>query len=515
MEVLLNITVGSILKDENNEYKLMEVIGHGGFGIVYKAERTSDSEAFAIKTLMSSFESKETFNSFMNEIKLTTELSSKNIIRYIYAHDGSTYPELPPYIIMEYAEDGSLTDFISIQSKLLSNEELLNVFGQLINGMEAINSRLVHRDIKPDNILISNGTYKITDFGLSKFAIESTRSQTFKGFGTVRYIAPEAWKNEKNFIQMDIYSMGIVFYQLATLRYPYEVDHELDIAGWRDLHLFSQPIDPKKKNPELNSTIASVITKMLNKPLTERFNNWAEIKAFLSKVDSQPSENTRIIDIMIEKRRAADAKKHKEIAESTRRHEINIKKCKLVEYQFEKDIIDKLKGLLVDFNLKYPDGDIKISKKNNTVYSGLNMKLGYSIRTLSGKSISIELVTIIEDDFYREVKYRDFGDIITKTELKIPTYKSKRIMAWGIVKAIDGKGFNILLLENENDDYGSWIILSNTVSGLARLSRIEPFGFEFNEIEKELGFVSMTHIYNSQEITFDPQFIFEFLANYC
>lgn len=83
--------------------------------------------------------------------------------------------------------------------------------------MIAINAELVHRDIKPENILVSNDVLKISDFGLAKIASESTRTMSFKGYGTIPYIAPEAWNSDKNTIQMDIYSMGIVFYELATL----------------------------------------------------------------------------------------------------------------------------------------------------------------------------------------------------------------------------------------------------------------------------------------------------------
>ena len=93
------------------------------------------------------------------------------------------------------------------------------MFLQLASGMKHINSILVHRDIKPDNILIVDDVLKITDFGLAKYAEATTRSVTFKGYGTKEYCAPEVCKNEKNTIYMDIYSMGIVFYEIATLKY--------------------------------------------------------------------------------------------------------------------------------------------------------------------------------------------------------------------------------------------------------------------------------------------------------
>lgn len=119
--------------------------------------------------------------------------------------------------------DGTLTSLIENQKKTGVQFEkafLLNVFAQLAEGMREISKFLVHRDIKPDNILICNGKMKISDFGLSKLAGENTRTLTFKGYGSTKYVAPEAWNNDKNTIQMDIYSMGIVFYELAFYLFP-------------------------------------------------------------------------------------------------------------------------------------------------------------------------------------------------------------------------------------------------------------------------------------------------------
>ncbi|WP_277669087.1 serine/threonine-protein kinase [Caproiciproducens galactitolivorans] len=215
------VTEGTKLFDEsNNSYIIDSVIGHGGFGIVYKAYRESDKKPFAIKTMLSSFESEQDYFSFKNEVKSAIEINSEYVINYEYVHDGNVFNKLPPYIIMEFANQGTLTNLFNVhvrKGEFFTNSELKEVFNQLAVGMLEINKKLVHRDIKMDNILLSNEKVKISDFGLSKFVNESTRTMTFKGYGSVLYVAPEAWKNEKNTIQMDIYSMGIVFYQLESV----------------------------------------------------------------------------------------------------------------------------------------------------------------------------------------------------------------------------------------------------------------------------------------------------------
>lgn len=175
-----------IYDSENNEYKVIEPLGNGAFGYVYKVQKQSDNSIWALKTLPSNFPSQEQLQAFINESSMAINVNGENAVKYIYIYDGSTYPQLPPYIIMEFANGGTLFDLIEKAKKkgeFFSNSELLNYYNQLINGMEQINSVLVHRDIKPDNILLKEGVIKISDFGLSKIIHDSTRQLTFKGFG--------------------------------------------------------------------------------------------------------------------------------------------------------------------------------------------------------------------------------------------------------------------------------------------------------------------------------------------
>ena len=256
-----------IIDDKENEYKVIEFVGNGSFGNVYRIENVKNNKQFALKTLMAPIADETSLKAFINEGNLATKIHHENVIRYHYFHDGSQSPDMPPYIIMDYADGGTL--YFAIQEhistgKNFENQELLELFTQLINGMEAINDCLVHRDIKPDNILIMNNKIKITDFGLSKIVQESTRKSTFKGFGCIQYMAPEGWTLDKNTVQMDIYSMGFVFYELATLNFPLEVGSN-DIQDWRDAHLFqnAKPVD--HRNPKISPVISQIITKMIRK----------------------------------------------------------------------------------------------------------------------------------------------------------------------------------------------------------------------------------------------------------
>ena len=129
------------------------------------------------------------------------------------------------YLVREYIDGMSLAQMV-LQKGGISEAEICRISRKICQTavqFQNPDEPMIHRDIKPENILICDGICKITDFGLAKVASESTRTMSFKGYGTLQYIAPEAWKSEKNTIQMDIYSMGIVFYELALLDYPYDI----------------------------------------------------------------------------------------------------------------------------------------------------------------------------------------------------------------------------------------------------------------------------------------------------
>jgi eukaryotic-like serine/threonine-protein kinase len=250
-ETRMIILIGSSIFDhEGNSYEIIQRIGEGAFGVVFKARVKSSGEVFAVKTLQTSYADKATFDAFAHEGKLASNIRHKNVIQYIYFHDGSTHVNLSPYIIMEWAEGGTLYSLMERKkssNSQFANDELMGMFSQLIEGMEAINSKLIHRDIKPDNILISHGTLKISDFGLCKVVSDATRTSTLKGMGCIPYMAPEAWKSEKNTIAMDIYSMGIVFYQLATAQHPLRVERN-DAISWERVHLYQNPVLPNTIN---------------------------------------------------------------------------------------------------------------------------------------------------------------------------------------------------------------------------------------------------------------------------
>lgn len=489
------ITKGSkIYDDQNSTYVVEELIGNGGFSKVFRIKKEENGEYYALKSFSSEFENEDELNSFRNEISKAMQVKNENVVEYKFFNDGEKIPELPPYIIMEYCNGGSLENYIKnvLESgQGLSNEEIKNILLQLIDGMEKINEKVVHRDIKLQNILLTNGIIKISDFGISKNIDDSTRTMTFKGYGTKEYIAPEAWRMEKNTKKMDIYSMGIVFYQVVTLsRYPYDIKNG-KIEEYRNAHLYGSVIRPSKYNSNLELTIETIILKMLEKEPNKRFDDWREIRDLINI--EVPNKNSRaILDKIIKKRILIDEENRKVKIEETKKLEAINEKKKLISYSVYTNLYQPIKEFVDDFNKLYASGKMWISDYNVSV----NRMNEVNVTTLSSKKIHVIIKSIIDEVFEEELRDPFLGNYYKKTYR--PKLQDKEILAWGAIYFDNQMSYNLVLVEDEESMYGKWYQIKNRNNALYRTPRLpEPFAFEFNEIEDELGKINAMHIYTS------------------
>src|ERR1700720_4792641 len=155
------VTGTRIFGPEDSEYVVQEFVGRGSFGTVYKVQESATGKLFAVKTVSAGSQSETDAATFLNEGTLAVGIRHPNVIEYNYFHDGARHKPLPPYILMQYADGGSLAALLlQAQStqKPFSKDSLLEMFRQLASGMQAINAVIVHRDIKPANILIHQNT---------------------------------------------------------------------------------------------------------------------------------------------------------------------------------------------------------------------------------------------------------------------------------------------------------------------------------------------------------------------
>ncbi len=506
------LTVGAIIKDDQGrQYILDELLGSGGFGSVFKAHR-DDGSIYAVKALLPAFNDDKAYLSFKNEIAQSLLVESDNVIKYTYAHDGERYPNLPPYIIMEYANGGTLRDLLDTrQPAFFDMSTLVGYYRQLASGMLAISKNLVHRDIKPENILVADGELKISDFGLSKIAGESTRTLTFKGYGTAKYVAPEAWKNDNNTIQMDIYSMGIVFYELATLQYPYDISSIRDPLGMRDVHLFQTAKAPSAINHDLPANIIAIIMRMMEKSVHRRFNNWEDIIAALEIKDMPQGSMSSLINKAMEHRNEADLNWQKRHATEEKQKTEKQNRIRLVESQYEADILNPIEEFVNGFNAQYAGhGNFSVKKAS---HFDLSRTVGTTITLPSARQVKIDGEVVFKENYTRERRLDPFFDDgrIVK-ENYIPQCDGRNVMFWAQVSDYNGLGFNILLLESKDDIYGEWFVLESESNGLSRTNRPSPFGFSLSELPKEIVYLRTLHIYNLRLMPYEREKIIGFLA---
>jgi serine/threonine protein kinase len=405
---------------------------------------------------------------------------------------------------MEYADGGTLGSIFKKQRQTNTNYDLailLDTFKQLAKGMNEINRTLIHRDIKPDNILLCGSTLKISDFGLSKIAVENTRTMTFKGGGTPLYMAPEAWDYSKNTIQMDIYSMGIVFYELATLHYPYD-PIPLTTEDCKNAHLLSSIVSIEKINSSLPASLISVINRMLEKSTKRRFSNWNDIIQLLEKQIEPDSPIDKIVAMAITAKNAEDIARQTQESAKRKKDKEKFDFCKLIYSQFENTIIAPLVNFSEKINSQYA-GNTNISCHQIGNITHNDEYFSWKMDISSSNALTFNIEAILKENHTCKV-YADriWGGNETRTEYYIPQYKGKNILAWGEVLNQAGYGFNLLLLDS-GDIYGDWVIMNNknNFSKVAGNSKREPFPFDLQELPLEINNVQVTHLYSTD---FEP-----------
>ena len=260
----------------SNRYEIIEQVGVGGMSYVYKAYDTKEKHIVAIKILRDELSIDEEFvNKFKSEATACKDIRHKNVVS---AYDVVDEDNLH-YIVMEYIEGITLNKFIKDKGKL-SNEETINISLQIANGLSAAHKKgIIHRDIKPQNIVINkDNIVKITDFGIAR-AITST-TKNISVIGTVHYISPEQVRNTKVDFRSDIYSFGCTMYEMITGEVPFSGDTPLDIVI---SHLRTNLKPPHLINEKIYTSLEKIILKATRMVPLERYQSIEELISDLEK----------------------------------------------------------------------------------------------------------------------------------------------------------------------------------------------------------------------------------------
>ena len=278
--------IGQIVKER---YEILEILGEGGMAFVYKARDIQLERFVAIKTLKPNYVNQETFvDRFKREAKTAANLNHPNIVQIF---DWGIEDE--PYFVMEYIEGNTLTSIIA-KNRTISLSDILFIGAQVSSGLHAAHQKgLVHRDIKPGNIMITpDGKVKVTDFGIVSLQNEeSDITKTGSILGTASYISPEQAQGKPVSIESDLYSLGTVLYELITGKAPFSGDSPISTAT---KHLTEKPEKPSLFRRDLPKGVESAILKLLEKATYDRFKSAEDLRAtLLQQRKALQSEQTR------------------------------------------------------------------------------------------------------------------------------------------------------------------------------------------------------------------------------
>ncbi len=271
-------------------YQIIEELGQGGMGTVYKALDTTINEKVALKLIKPEIASnKNTIERFQNELKYARKVSHKNVCRmYHLSKENDSH-----YIVMEYIPGENLKSMIRM-TKQLSMKTAVDIAKQVCEGLaEAHRLGVVHRDLKPSNIMIDKGgTARIMDFGIARSL--QTDGMTGPGMmvGTPEYMSPEQVEGKKADQRSDIYSLGIILYEMVVGKVPFLGDTPISVAL---KHKNEIPQNPKKINAQIPDPLSHTILKCLEKKRENRFHSVDELLTELSVIDKKlPTTESRI-----------------------------------------------------------------------------------------------------------------------------------------------------------------------------------------------------------------------------
>ena len=281
--------IGNLL---GKRYEIVSRLGGGGMAVVYKARDTLLNRRVTVKVLRSEFTSDEEFVSrFRREAQAVAKLSHPNIVSvYDVGQEGDTH-----YIVMEYIEGRNLKEIIREQGKL-SVDQAVDITRQICDGLQdAHENGIVHRDVKPHNILVmDNGRVKVTDFGIAQMMSSVTVTDSSTIVGSVHYFSPEQAKGETTGAKSDIYSVGVVLYEMLTGKVPFEGETPIAVAL---KHIKSEPLPPGRLNPDITPELERIILKAMNKDITMRYLNAGDMARDLKRIISgETGGETRVMD---------------------------------------------------------------------------------------------------------------------------------------------------------------------------------------------------------------------------
>lgn len=271
-------------KTLNGKYLIKELVGCGGMSYVFKAEIVGTGEPVSVKILNEeSAKDEKAVKRFVNESKAVSMLSHKNIVKiYDVAFESDIN-----YLVMEYVDGITLKEYIDYK-KVVDWKESAYYVSQILKALGHAHSKgIIHRDVKPQNVMITrDGVIKVMDFGIAKMLKSESITMTDMALGTVDYISPEQASGKEVGFYSDIYSVGVMLYEMTTGALPFVADSPMAVAMKQ---LQDDPVPPSEINPELPRGLEQIILKAMSKEPDERFSSCLAMDKALELVMGDPS----------------------------------------------------------------------------------------------------------------------------------------------------------------------------------------------------------------------------------
>ena len=262
----------NIGKKLDGRYEITELIGVGGMADVYKAVDLMENKIVAVKILKPEFSGNEEFiRRFRNESKAIALLSHPNIVKI---YDVGLKDEIQ-FIVMEYIDGITLKEFID-QQGVLRWQDALHFMTQILRALQHAHDKgIVHRDIKPQNIMLfADGTIKVMDFGIARFSRVDGKTLSDKTIGSVHYISPEQARGDMTDERSDIYSIGVMLYEMLTGQKPYDGDNPVSVAL---KHMEEDPKAPREIVPAIPEALEEIVLHAMERDPAKRYQSAAEM----------------------------------------------------------------------------------------------------------------------------------------------------------------------------------------------------------------------------------------------
>ena len=410
-----------------NRYEIIEKVGNGGMATVYKATDLVLKRYVAVKILRDEFTTDEEFiKRFETEAQSAAKLVHSNIVSiFDVGVDNGIY-----YIVMELIQGKTLKEIILEEKGPLPWKWSVNVAIQIASALEmAHKNNIIHRDIKPHNIIITeDGVAKVTDFGIAKAVSNSTITAFGKTIGSVHYFSPEHARGGYTDAKSDLYSLGIVLYEMVTGKVPFDADTPVSIAL---KHMQEEPVPPIEKNPNLPEALNKIILKALKKDPMLRYQTATELLQdlksalknpsgdFVEEIDYDPTARTqRISTNQYDKMSNNRGKKENKFVTFIKKHKV----------------ISSIIGLMLLFFLAF-GGTILVLGMTNPKEVEIPNIVGLTKTEAEQKVKSANLVFEIESEEYNSEVAENH--IISQDPKYISSYKVKENT---VIKVVISKG---------------------------------------------------------------------------